>query len=200
MKSCDAILESLDWCYGMPALSGMMSRLYVIPAAWLVKRPKYVLDKYGRPTSAVLTGSFETAADKKWQYIDIDPQRSHFTSEPQGEVPSQTQLNKLDALHPGVDERATIVASMLNNNNVVGIFQDMQGRARVLGSERYIPKWTHNQDGGEGNAGTTSTTIHCEVTDLTDAPFYVGEIETVDGTVTFSLPGDEAADGPAQSE
>lgn len=188
MKNCESLLESLDWCYGRPSPSGIRSRIYLIPASDLVERPHYQRDENLRPTSAVLVGKFTTAADKFWRFIDIDPKKSHLTSEPQGEVPSQTQLNKLVALHPGVDERATIVAAMLNNSNVVGIVQDMMGRGRVLGSERYIPKWTHNQDNGEGDAGTTSTTINCEVTEETAAPFYVGTIQTEDGEVTFGAP------------
>ncbi len=75
-------------------------------------------------------------------------EKSQLTSEPQGEYPSQTQLNKLVAVHPGVGEDATEATSFLNNDDNVFIAQDMEGKYRVIGSEKWMNKTTASQDLG----------------------------------------------------
>ena len=140
-------------------------------------------DAQGRPTAAVYQGSFALVADATWKYIDILPDKSQVTSEAQGEVPSQTQLNKLTAVHPAVGEEASAASAYLNNNDNVFIIEDMKGKYRVIGSDMWNTKTTVAQDLGQGATGTTSTTINAEATDVVPAPFYEGTIETEDGTI-----------------
>ena len=140
-------------------------------------------DANGRVTSAVLEGSFTLVADQKWKYIDILPDKSQLTSEAQGELPSQTQLNKLTAVHPGVGAEASAAAAYINNSDNVFIVEDMKGNYRVLGNDKWSTKSTVAQDLGQGATGTTSTTISVEATDEVPAPFYVGTIETDDGDI-----------------
>ena len=111
-------------------------------------------------------------ADAKWKYIDILPEKSQLTSEAQGELPSQTQLNKLTAVHPGVGEEASAASAYLNNNDNVFLVENMKGKFRVVGSEAWTTKTTVAQDLGQGATGTTSTTISVEATDECPAPFY----------------------------
>jgi hypothetical protein len=134
----------------------------------------------------VLSGDFELKADAKWQYIDILPDKSQLTSEAQGELPSQTQLNKLTAVHPGVGEEASAAAAYINNNDNVFVVQDMKDKYRVVGSEKWLTKSTVAQDLGQGATGTTSTTINAEATDEVPAPFYVGTLATEDGDIDCS--------------
>ena len=99
-------------------------------------------DELGRPTSAILDGSFTLAADAKWRYIDILPDKSQLTSEAQGELPSQTQLNKLVAVHPGVGADASAAAAYINNTDNVFVIEDMKGNFRVLGNDKWSTKAT----------------------------------------------------------
>jgi hypothetical protein len=149
----------------------------------VAKWPILPRDEMGRVTSAVLSGSFTLLADAKWHYIDILPDKSQLTSEPQGEAPSQTQLNKLTAVHPGVGAEATAAAAYINNNDNIFLIEDMLGHYRLLGSERWTTKSTVAQDNGQGATGTTSTTITVEATDEVPAPFYEGVIETEEGDI-----------------
>ena len=126
---------------------------------------------------------FVLKADAKWKFIDILPDKSQLTSEAQGELPSQTQLNKLTAVHPGVGEDATAAAAYLNNSDNVFLVQDMKGNWRVVGCDKWITKTTVAQDNGQGATGTTSTTISVEATDEVPAPFYSGTIETEQGEI-----------------
>ena len=182
-KVCTSIQKSLGWCQGTPELPGVKRRIYFLAKSFILGFPQLPL---GRATSAILTGEYTLAADAKWKYIDILPDKSQLTSEAQGELPSQTQLNKLVAVHPGVGAEATAAAAYINNTDNVFVVEDMKGNFRVLGNDKWQTKATVAQDLGQGATGTTSTTINVEATDEVPAPFYVGTLETEDGDIDCS--------------
>ena len=183
MPDCSSFQKSLAWCQGKPELPGVKRRIYYISKYDIVGWPSLSHDTNGRLKTAKYTGEFTLRADAKWHYIDIIPDKSQLTSEAQGEYPSQTQLNKLVAVHPGVDADASAAAAYLNNNDNVFIVEDMRGLRRVVGSEKWLTKTTVAQDLGQGATGTASTTINVEATDECPAPFYIGDIVTEDGTI-----------------
>ena len=185
MRECPALQKSLDWCDGVPQYPGIRRRIYSCNKNLIATWPTLPRDNYGRPTSAKYVGDFELVADAKWQYVDINPDKSKLTSEPQGEAPSQTQLNKLELLHNGVDDEATLAAGYLNNSDTVYIVEDMAGNFRVVGNEKWPTKTTTSQDNGQGTS-PAGTTINVEVTDELAAPFYEGVVETEDGDVYSS--------------
>ena len=168
---------------GTPELPGIRRRIYYISKSLIARWPTYNRDDNLRAKTAALTGSFTLVADATWKYIDILADKSQLTSEAQGEIPSQTQLNKLTAVHPGVGPDASAAACYLNNSDNVFIVEDMRGFHRVVGSERWITKTTVSQDNGQGPTGATSTTISVEATDEIPAPFYLGIIATEDGNI-----------------
>ena len=185
-NKCTSIQKSLGWCQGTPELPGVKRRIYYLAKSLIVGFPQLPRDELGRPTSAILAGSFTLVADAKWRYIDILPDKSQLTSEAQGELPSQTQLNKLVAVHPGVGTEASAAAAYINNTDNVFVVEDMKGNFRVLGNDKWSTKATVAQDLGQGATGTTSTTINVEATDEVPAPFYKGTIETEDGDIDCS--------------
>ncbi len=180
---CSALQKSLAWCQGTPELPGVRRRLYYLAKSEIVAFPQLPRDKNGRPTSATLEGSFTLLADAKWKFIDILPDKSQLTSEAQGELPSQTQLNKLSAVHPGVGPEASAAAAYLNNTDSVFVVQDMKGNFRVVGSDKWFSTVKVAQDLGQGATGSTSTTIEVEAADEVPAPFYVGSLDTEDGEI-----------------
>ena len=182
-KVCTSIQKSLGWCQGTPELPGVKRRIYFIAKSFILGFPQLPRDELGRSTSAVLVGDFVLMADATWKYIDILPDKSQLTSEAQGELPSQTQLNKLVAVHPGVGKEASAAAAYINNTDNVFVVEDMKGNYRVLGNDKWTTKATVAQDLGQGATGTTSTTINVEATDEVPAPFYVGKLDTEDGEI-----------------
>lgn len=184
-KTCPNLQKSLGWCDGQPQYPGVRRRVYFTSKSLIATYPTLARDTFGRPTSAALVGSFALLADAKWQYLDINIDKSTVTSEPQGEAPSQTQLNKATFVHNGVTEEATAAAGFLNNSDTVYVYEDMAGNYRVLGNERWATKTTVNQDQGQGT-NPASTTINVEVTDEIAAPFYVGKLDTEDGEIDCS--------------
>src|SRR5574344_1168326 len=186
VNTCSALQKSLAWRQGTPELPGVKRRIYYLAKSEIVAFPLLPRDTQGRPTSAIYTGSFTLKADTKWKFIDILPDKSQLTSEAQGELPSQTQLNKLVAVHPGVGADASAAAAYINNSDNVFIVEDMKGNFRVVGCDKWSTKSTVAQDLGQGATGTTSTTISVEATDEVPAPFYKGTIETEDGEIDCS--------------
>lgn len=181
---CLNIQRSLSWCQGKPELPGVRRRVYYLAKSEIVAWPTLERDANGqRAVSATYQGAFTLKADTKWKHIDILPDKSQLTSEAQGELPSQTQLNKLTAVHPGVGAEAAAAAAYLNNSDNVFIVEDMAGNYRVVGCDKWITKTTVKQDNGQGATGTTSTTIEVEASDEVPAPFYTGVIETEDGDI-----------------
>ena len=181
--NCTSIIKSLAWCQGTPELPGIRRRIYYIGKDQIVKWPTLNHDTRGRLVTAAYAGNFVLAADATWKYIDILPDKSQLTSEAQGEYPSQTQLNKLTAVHPGVGLDASALAAYVNNNDCVFLVETVRGKYRVVGSEAWQVKSTVAQDLGQGPTGTTSTTLSVEATDECPAPFYFGKIETEDGII-----------------
>ena len=169
---------------GTPELPGIRKRIYYISKNQIAQWPTYIRDYYNRRTKkAAYSGDFVLVADAKWKYIDILPEKSQLTSEPQGELPSQTQLNKLVAVFPGVSPEASAAACYLNNSDNVFLVEDMKGFFRVVGCRKWFTKTTVSQDNGQGPTGNTSTTINVEAPDEVPSPFYMGIIETEDGDV-----------------
>ena len=185
-KICSALQKSLGWCQGTPELPGVKRRIYYLAKSEIVGFPKLPRDEHGRATSAIYEGDFTLKADAKWKYIVILPDKSQLTSEAQGELPSQTQLNKLVAVHPGVGPEASAAAAYINNTDSVFVVEDMKGNYRVVGCDKWNTKATVAQDLGQGATGTTSTTINVEASDEVPAPFYVGTLETEDGDIDCS--------------
>ena len=180
---CSTIQQSLAWCQGTPELPGIKRRIYYISKDQIVSWPTLTYDALGRLTSAAYSGSFVLAADATWKFIDILTDKSQLTSDPQGEFPSQTQLNKLVAVHPSVGVEASALSAYVNNNDCVYLVETVRGKFRVVGSEKWQVKSTVAQDLGQGATGTTSTTLNVEATDECPAPFYYGEIVTEDGVI-----------------
>ena len=117
MPDCSSIQKSLAWCQGRPQYAGIRRRLYYAAKANIVGWPQLPRDGQGRPAGATYDGIFVLATDKEWQYIDILPEKSQLTSETQGEYPMQSQLNKLVAVHPGIEEEATEFAAYIAGND-----------------------------------------------------------------------------------
>lgn len=177
--------KSLSWCQGTPEYSGIKRRIYYIAKTGIATFPVLSTDNIGRVTSAIYEGSFVLRADRVWHHIDVLPDKCQVTSEPQGEIPSQTQLNKLEAVHPSVGEEASAAAAYLNNTDNVFIVEDIRGRFRVIGSDRWETKTSVKQDLGQGATGTVSTTISAEASDVVPAPFYQGDIIVEDGVYKY---------------
>ena len=187
MPNCNNLQQSLAWCQGKPQYAGIRRRLYFIPRNDILEWPQLERDNGGNITVASygFDDSFVLRAGAVWNYIDILPEKSQLTSEPQGDYPNQTQLNKLVALHPGIGQEAAQVAAMLSGSECIFAVEDMSGRCRIVGADFYQIKTTVSMDHGQGVAASAGTTVTVDTTDVCPAPRYQGIILTEDGEVYY---------------
>lgn len=190
VENCNPLTASIGWCEGTTVLPGIRRRLYYVSKAVVVSCPR---PDFTNGTN-VITDNITLAADCYWRYIDVLVNKSGITSEAQGEYPSQTQLNKLVAVHPGVDPKSAMAAAYINNNDCLFLVQDMEGRFRLIGNTLYPSKATVAEDGGQGATGTPGTTINVEATDTMPAPYYNGLIQTADDEIVQNAPSTQATE------
>lgn len=189
-RDCYSILaESLQWCEGKIQYPGIRNRVWYIPRTHLVNKPVYTTDDTNSQTIsfAYLRGKFETKEGETWLYIDIIPEKSQATSEPQGEYPSQTSLDKLVMFYPDTSDLGSRAGIFMHNRDNVYIFQDINGNARVIGLEDQWPtKAEVSMDIGQGPTGSAGTTITVSGTSRIPFPIYQGTIESDEGEIDFN--------------
>lgn len=187
-NSCFATLSALTYCQGTPVTPGIKRRAYLVPFAAIVKFPTLPVDELGRVTSAQYDGNFALAEGQKWLPYDHLPAKGEFKSEVQGEEPSRTFKVSVSLVHPGIGPEAAAAATALLNTRVIALVEDMQGRFRVIGCEKYEGALVSpSRDNGQGATGSAATTLSLEADDVADAPFYSGPIVTEDGTINEAV-------------
>lgn len=183
-NKCFAALQAMRYCQGTPVTPGVKRRAYYVSIGSIVKWPTIPLDDLERPTSSVYQGAFTLAEDAKWQPLDHLPGKAEFKSEAQGEEPSRTFKVTGTFVHPLIDENASTAATSLINTRIVVLVEDMRGKWRVIGCEKYDGALVSpSRDNGQGATGTAGTTIAVEASDPVETPFYTGPIVTEDGTI-----------------
>ena len=180
---CKAIQQSAQWCEGRTELPGIRKRIYFTASSNVVTEPKLPVDANNRPTTTTLDGDYVLRDGTVFHYLEGIPNKNQYTSDPQGEIPSQSQLNKISFLYPSIDEDATGICLSLNNTPSIILFQDNKDRWRVLRNAFGDAKATIKQDSGQGLTGDLSTMLEASCTDLIGAPFFKGSIPTAEGTV-----------------
>lgn len=179
MPVCSVLQKSIDWCEAKSVKPGIRKRIMYVSKKAIAKWPERKRDSMGRATSSSYEdeSSFVLAEGEYWRHIDTYSAKSKATSDPQGEFPSQSQLNKIEVIIPGVGPEESALCVYVNNTDSVFLVEDNHGRWRVYGSEDYETKSTCSQDLGEGPTGTAKTTLSVEATDETFPPFYTGDIQ-----------------------
>lgn len=188
-KTCSntALYDSLKYCKGKTILPGIKQHGYFIPKDDIVKWPTLATAAKNAVTElSVYDGSFTLLADKKWYRIDFTQNKGSISWEAQGDLPSRTFLNKATLNHPEIDEEAAAISREMLADDLVYVIPQRDGKWRVLGNEAFPTDTKPQGTTGEGTSGDVGTTLEIEVTDVCPAPFYVGTLETVDGTVDCS--------------
>ena len=186
---CDAfadIYKSLEYCTGKMSMPGTRPRLYFIPKKHITSWPTLPMaDATEMGKVAVYDGNFTLAADKNFHYVDLVDGENEPKSEQVGSFGSMHFNNSLSAVVPGTEEEATGLATMLNNEDVVFIYIQRNGKARVIGNEMFRTNVKPSQNGGKGTSDSNNTTLEITVEDVAPAPFYPGDI-VLSESVTIS--------------
>lgn len=178
----ESIYADVNFCPGQKSLPGVRGKLYGISKRDIVKWPTIGGNAPKDLASvAKYTGDFTLASDKKWHVIALIPNESELSVESQGTYGSKTFKCTGTAVAPGTEEEITGYIAQANNDEMVYLFIQRNGKARMLGSEAFTPELSLSQSTGKAATDTNSTTIQVVVDDEFPAPFYPGKIETADG-------------------
>lgn len=176
------IYSDVNFCPGSKSLPGVRGWVYGISKKDIVKWPTIGGEA---PKSlaevAKYTGDFTLASDKKWHKVALIPNESQLQVESQGTFGSKTFKVTGTAVAPGTEEEITGYIAQANNDEMVYLFIQRNGKARMVGSEAFTPELALSQDLGKAATDTNSTTIQAVCDDEYPAPFYPGKIETADG-------------------
>lgn len=186
---CDAfadIYKSLEYCTGKMSMPGTRPRAYFIPKKHITAWPTLPManaTEMGKV--AVYDGNFKLEADKNFHYVDLVDGENEPKSEQVGSFGSMHFSNTLTLVVPGTEEEATGLATMLNNEDVVFIYIQRNGKARILGNEMFRTSVKPSQSVGKATSDSNNTTLEITVEDVAPAPFYPGDI-VIDSKVVIS--------------
>ena len=194
----ESIYSDIDFCQGKKSLPGIRNHVFGISKRDIVTWPK--IDRSTKVSLAevpVYKGDFVLAADKQWHRLALIPNQGQLQVESQGTYGSKTFKVTATMNMPGTEEEASGYIAEANNDEMVYLVPQRNGKYRVVGSEAFTPELTLAQDSGQAATDTNQTTITAEATDEYPAPFYVGTIETANGDINGSEEDDleEAGDG-----
>lgn len=181
----ESIYKDLPKCPGKKSLPGLMGQLFGISKRDIVKWPTLAGNAALTPQEVVTyKGDFVLAADKKWHRVGLINDQNSIKVESQGSEGSKTFKNTGEALIPGTEEEVTGTIALYNNDQMVYLFVQRNGKARVIGNPYFDTELTLSQDTGKTATDTNSTTVQAVCTDEYPAPFYPGKIETADGDIS----------------
>lgn len=183
--SANSIYGDICFSPGKKSLPGVRGYVYGIAKRDIMtwptigtEAPKTLADV------AKYAGDFVLATDKKWHKIGLIPNESVLQVESQGSFGSKTFKVTGSAVIPGTEEEVSGYIAQANNDEMVYLFIQRNGKARMVGSEAFTPELSLSQATGKATTDANSTTISAVADDEYPAPFYPGKIETEDGDIS----------------
>lgn len=183
--SADSIYGDICFSPGKKSLPGVRGYVYGIAKRDIMKWPTIGAEApKALADVAKYAGNFVLATDKKWHKIGLIPNESELQIESQGSFGSKTFKITGTAVVPGTEEEVTGYIAQANNDEMVYLFIQRNGKARMVGSEAFTPELSLSQATGKATTDANSTTISAVADDEYPAPFYPGKIETEDGDIS----------------
>lgn len=179
------LYDNMPFCKGQKSLPGIRHHIYGIP-----KRDVLTYPVIGGGAAASLdkvasyTGNFALVADKLWHKVDIVPNDGEVKVESQGSYGSKTFKETVTVNIPGTEEKATGYIAEANNEEMLYLVPQRNGKYRLIGSEAFTPELKLGQDTGKVATDANQTSIEMTCDDEYPAPFYPGEIVTSDGKIS----------------
>lgn len=178
------IYEDIKKCQGKKSYPGVRAFVYSISKSDIVSWPTLPEAPKSLEEAAKYVGNFILAAEKKWNLIGMVTDEGQLQAESQGTEGSKTFKVTGTILIPGTEEQVTGYIDQANNDSMIYLFVQRNGKARVCGCEEFDATLTLSQDTGKAVTDTNGTTVSVEATDPHPAPFYPGKIETTDGDIS----------------
>ena len=180
------MFENLDWQDGDVSIPGIYEDAYYIPKTHITGWPALPEAPATAADEVTLAGAFTLDALKTWKKINHIDGKANVSAEAQGEVRSQTFLNKATFKTSLTTVEATAFAKAANNANLVYLVKEKNSGAwRLIGNEMFNTVTKPSMALGGEATSERGLSIEVEVTDSVPAPFYPGAIMTDDGDITL---------------
>lgn len=177
------LYQDVPFCQGEKSLPGVRPHFYFVRRSDVQTLPK------PKGTGAasleevnVIKDNIVLAADKTWNRVELVDGESEPTVEQQGSWPNFTFLNKATLVLPGTGKKVTGLISMLNNDDIIALVPQRDGKVRLFGNSSFRTSIKPSQAWGKAVTDANTTTVEIEVTDEYPVPFYEGEFATTAGT------------------
>lgn len=181
-----SIYEDLEKCPGQKKLPGIRDYVYGVSKRDIITYPKINAEPSTLADCVKTTGDFGLAADKVWNKIGIVKDDGQLQVESQGTDGARTFKVTLNFAIPGTEEEASGFIDQANNDEMIFLAPQRNGKFRLVGSEDFTPELTLKQDTGKAATDANTTSVEAVTTDLHPAPFYTGKILTTNGQIDGS--------------
>lgn len=181
--SAETLYEDIEFCQGKKSLPGIKPHVYGISTRDVVSVPR---PKRGENLASIatITEDIVIKSEKKWHKIGLIPEDGQITAESQGTYGSKTFAITATVNIPGTAEEATAYAAEVNNDSMIYLVPQRDGKYRLVGSDAFPAMVAPSQSTGQAATDTNQTTLTITATDEVPAPFYQGEIITEDGKIS----------------
>lgn len=181
-----SIYDDLPKCPGQKKLPGIRDFVYATSKRDILTYPTVPDTPKTLKEAVQATGDFVLAADKYFYKIGIVKDDGQIQVENQGTDGAKTFKNVGSFSIPGTEEEAAGFIDQANNDEMIFLFPQRNGKFRIIGSEEFTPELSLKQDTGKAPTDANTTTVEATATDLHPAPFYTGKIHTTDGDIDGS--------------
>lgn len=178
-----SIYEDLEKCNGQKKLPGIRDHVLATSKRDILGYPTISEEPKSLAEAVQTTGDFTLAADKYFYKVGIVKDNGKIEVENQGTDGAKTFSNKVTFAIPGTEEEATGFIDQMNNDEMIFLVPQRNGKYRIIGSEDFSPELSLKQDTGATATDANTTTVEATATDLHPAPFYTGKIHTADGDI-----------------
>ena len=161
-----SIYEDLEKCPGQKKLPGIRDYVYSVSKRDIVTYPSVPDAPASLKEAAVAKGDYLLAADKYFTKVGIVKDDGQLQVENQGTDGCKPFKNTLTFGIPGTEEEATGYIDQMNNDEMIYLFFQRNGKARIIGSEDFSPELSLKQDTGKTATDANTTAVEAVVTDL----------------------------------
>ena len=158
------LYDNMPFCKGQKSLPGIRHHIYGIP-----KRDVLTYPVIGGNAAASLdkvssyAGNFALVADKFWHKVDIVPNDGQVKVESQGSYGSKTFKVTTTVNIPGTEEKASGYIAEANNEEMLYLVPQRNGKYRLIGSEAFTPELKLSQDTGKASTDAMMSILHLSI-------------------------------------
>lgn len=178
------IYKDIEKCRGRKNLPGTRAYFYGISLYDVITMPKYNDTPEDLKAAATLVGDFVLAADVKWHKVGMVVDEGTIQTENQGTEGNKSFKNTFTGVIPGTEEEATGYINEMNNDQMIFLVPQRNGKFRLVGNKEFPAVLSLKQELGKTATDANTTTVEAVATDYWSAPFYTGKIETEDGVIS----------------